>query len=296
MNLAQLILQFYALRRSRAIASVAADLYIFLLHECDKAGGENPLCFNDEYVMGCLTFSKHRLRKARIILFEEGLLNFNVGNGSNCTIYQLTTVQLKEVPKLPTRHGEQPEDYDVRSSMAKSQQDGAAPDGDAEEAEDAITKTFPGVMPLEYDEVVTLFREHCPRLNPKIRKNAQSVENVRLRLQLLAQGAADRDAIRGKLVKSFATLNQIEYLCGQNDKHWKATFNWIFNPEKQVFEKLAKGTLFAREADSPPTAEVPKDYSMEGFQREIAQIEAMRAQGSRAQQGATANQNSALHV
>ncbi len=298
MNLSKHIEKFYLWRRSRPISSTAADLYIFLLHECANAEGTNPIELSDRYVMGYLSISRHVLRKARTSLFEEGLIRFAVGVGDRSTIYRLTQVRAKQGVTLGQHHGESPSAYPVDSEIPPEQIVGKAPAGptaapppEAGSAPPANPETVGGkprasdgrdasesapIMPLPFDAVEALYRAHCPNLSARIRRSARLVENVRQGLLYLGREDMRPAAIRARLILAFDILNRNEFMQGKNERHWKAGMEWIFRPDKHVFQKIASGQIFARDGgaagvDAYSTA--GKDYSDAGAQREAAMLE-----------------------
>ena len=79
MNYIELINQFWRIRRSKKITQIQADLYYFLLHECNMRNWENPFEFPNTLITAAIGISEPSLVDARARLKQLGLIDFEPG-------------------------------------------------------------------------------------------------------------------------------------------------------------------------------------------------------------------------
>jgi hypothetical protein len=79
MNYLKLILRFWKLRRSKRITNLQADLYFYLIQECNERDWENPFECANKLICGSITISEPSLIDARNRLQQLGLIEFNSG-------------------------------------------------------------------------------------------------------------------------------------------------------------------------------------------------------------------------
>lgn len=79
MNYIELINQFWQLRRSKRITSLQADLYMFLLQECNLKHWENPFECSNKLICASIGISEPSLIDARNRLQQLGLIKFKPG-------------------------------------------------------------------------------------------------------------------------------------------------------------------------------------------------------------------------
>lgn len=79
MNYLQLIIQFWKLRRSKRITSLQADLYFYLIQECNERDWENPFECANKLICGSIGISEPSLIDARNRLQQLGLIEFKSG-------------------------------------------------------------------------------------------------------------------------------------------------------------------------------------------------------------------------
>lgn len=79
MNYLKLILRFWKLRRSKRITNLQADLYFYLIQECNERDWENPFECSNKLICGSITISEPSLIDARNRLQQLGLIEFNSG-------------------------------------------------------------------------------------------------------------------------------------------------------------------------------------------------------------------------
>lgn len=87
MNYIKLVNQFWQVRRSIRVTNLQADLYFFLLQECNERGWQNPFQCSNITIMAGISVAMSSLQDARKKLVEHGLITFEPGqkNISNPT-------------------------------------------------------------------------------------------------------------------------------------------------------------------------------------------------------------------
>jgi len=79
MNYLKLINQFWKLRRSKRITSKQADLYFYLIQECNARDWENPFECSNKSIIASIDMKEPTLIDARNRLKQLGLLDFKSG-------------------------------------------------------------------------------------------------------------------------------------------------------------------------------------------------------------------------
>jgi hypothetical protein len=79
MNYLKLINQFWQLRRSKRITNLQADLYYFLMQECNSRNWENPFQCSNGLVCTSIGITEKSLIDARNVLQQIGLIEFEKG-------------------------------------------------------------------------------------------------------------------------------------------------------------------------------------------------------------------------
>ncbi len=90
MNYLELILQFWKLRRSKRITSLQADLYFYLIQECNERNWENPFECSNKLICGSISISEPSLIDARNRLQQLGIIEFKSGKRNETSpVYRL---------------------------------------------------------------------------------------------------------------------------------------------------------------------------------------------------------------
>lgn len=79
MNYLKLINQFWKLRRSKRITSKQADLYFYLIQECNSRDWENPFECSNKSIIASIDMKEPTLIDARNRLKQLGLIDFKGG-------------------------------------------------------------------------------------------------------------------------------------------------------------------------------------------------------------------------
>lgn len=79
MNYFELLKQFWQTRRSKRITSIQADLYYYLVEECNVRGWENPFEVSNKIICASIGITEPTLIDARNRLQQYGLIEFQGG-------------------------------------------------------------------------------------------------------------------------------------------------------------------------------------------------------------------------
>lgn len=98
MNYIKLINQFWKLRRSKRITSKQADLYFFLIQECNEQAWENPFECSNKLIIASIDMQEPTLIDARNRLKQLGLIDFKGGKRNEASpVYSI--LYLNELSK-----------------------------------------------------------------------------------------------------------------------------------------------------------------------------------------------------
>lgn len=91
MNYIKLINQFWQLRRSKRITNLQADLYFFLVQECNQRDWENPFECSNKIIIAGIDVAMSSLQDARNRLQQLGLIEFKAGQKNQANpVYFIT--------------------------------------------------------------------------------------------------------------------------------------------------------------------------------------------------------------
>lgn len=91
MNYLKLILRFWKTRRSKRITNLQADLYFYLIQECNERDWENPFECANKIICGSINISEPSLIDARNRLQQLGLISFKSGKRNESSpVYFIT--------------------------------------------------------------------------------------------------------------------------------------------------------------------------------------------------------------
>lgn len=79
MNYITLLNRFWGKRKEYRLTSIEADLYLFLVHRCNKLRWENPFCLPTKDIQEELNLPRQTINKARKRLENFGLLKYQQG-------------------------------------------------------------------------------------------------------------------------------------------------------------------------------------------------------------------------
>lgn len=80
MNYITLLNRFWGKREELNLSSIEADLYLFLIHRCNKLRWENPFCLPTKDIQITLKLTRKTINSARKKLEDVGLIKFEQGS------------------------------------------------------------------------------------------------------------------------------------------------------------------------------------------------------------------------
>lgn len=95
MSYISLINDFWKIREKETIPSHTADLYLYLLHRCNKGNWMNPFNLSTKEIERDLEMTRPTICKARVLLMGLGLIEFREGK----TRGQHSVYTIKNAPK-----------------------------------------------------------------------------------------------------------------------------------------------------------------------------------------------------
>lgn len=82
---------------------------------------------------------------------------------------------------------------------------------------------------IPYDQILTLFHQHCPSLEKVTTLTQQLKRKITLLWNTLAKTTQHP---LDQLIKCFQLVQASDFLCGRTKGHWRAFLSWIIKPEK----------------------------------------------------------------
>jgi len=102
MNIGTIILEFYKHRHDYDISGIAADLYCYLLSECDRSNCDGVVSVSTKKIGLTLNITNKTLLKARKELQEAGLIDYKAGDRNACApqyVVKAVFIRKKETKK-----------------------------------------------------------------------------------------------------------------------------------------------------------------------------------------------------
>lgn len=122
MNYIELINQFWMMRRSKRITSSEADLYFYLLKECNERNWENPFSHPNMLICATIGCSEKTLIEVRNRLKQKGLIDFESGERRlKNPVYKLLYCKKvsKEVSKPVSKEVSKKPDINIKLNETK---------------------------------------------------------------------------------------------------------------------------------------------------------------------------------
>lgn len=113
MNYIKLLNQFWTLRRGQKITNLQADLYFFLLQECNARAWENPFSCANGIICQAISVSEPALIRSRDVLTQLGLIAYCPGITKRKSPVYLINAEIAEpeIEELDEIVAEQPVDH-----------------------------------------------------------------------------------------------------------------------------------------------------------------------------------------
>lgn len=222
MNYIELINNAWSLREQGLLTVHECDLYLYLVHRCNRLAWKNPFVQPTDITCAVLGINRNALVSRRNRLKQLGLIDFREGERkTKPATYMLCNV--KEAQAYVS--------FDVPTALPPAPLV-ATPAGNIAKPSQAI-----GRRDVDYAFVIATFNEVCKSL-PKVGK---LTEQRRQKLDAIARYIGI-----GKLIECFRIAENSHFLSKRKSK-WRATFDWITEPDNLV--KILEGS-YSYESDS----------------------------------------------
>ena len=237
MNYIELINLFWQTRRRVRLSSVEADLYFFLLQECNTQNWENPFECPNGLICVSIGMSGPTLIDARNRLQQKGFIEFVKGNRrAQSPVYTLLNLNnfsknfsktfSKSFSKNFSKTHSKTADTPLIGGKQKQKQPSESPPK-PEDAELPLgTSGKPNIPDKpEIDKIVKFYNDTCQSLRPVkiLTDKRRAAVSARLREH-------GRDAVFDVI----RAAGRSSFLAGQNTRGWTADFDWIFRLENFV--------------------------------------------------------------
>jgi uncharacterized protein YdaU (DUF1376 family) len=166
----------------------------------------------------CLPYSTEEIINGISELIEEGVLQ----NGDD-RLSQKRMIKDNEISLIRSKAGKKGGDNNP-FALAKPQ---AKPQANTEDENEIINVNDNGI---NYIGVVENFHLYCDRLSKVSKLSDQRKKHITARV---------KDFDYNTVIEVIKKVGKSDFLCGRNDKAWKADFDWIFNPTN--FLKIYEG-------------------------------------------------------
>lgn len=103
-------------------------------------------------------------------------------------------------------------------------------DAEVDDDDRKVVELDKPIVNIDYQRYVKHFNNRCKRLSKATILTNQRKNAIRLRLQ-----EYDHQSI----LKMINEAAESDFLCGENERAWKATFDWLFRPNN--FVKVLEG-------------------------------------------------------
>lgn len=217
MNYIELINNVWNLREQGLITSYECDLYLYLVHRCNRLGWRNPFVQPTDITCAVLRINRNALISRRNRLKQLGLIDFKEGERKTkpptyilCSLKD-TQADMQNFTPATTQTDTHPSIINKN----KIKQNKTAYESEKE---------------VDYQFVISVFNETCKSL-PKVSRLTEQ------RRQKIADAA--RYIGIDKLFKCFKIAEESYFLSKRKGK-WRATFDWILEPENMV--KILEGS------------------------------------------------------
>lgn len=219
------------MREQGLLTAHECDLYLYLVHRCNRLGWSNPFGQPSDItcaVLGinrnALVIRRNRLKRLGFIRSKEGERKTEPPLYALCNPNdtQNTTLRMLQADTLAT-----PPPVTSTNTINKNNT--------------KHNKTlYENKREVDYQFVISSFNEICKSL-PKI---ARLIEGRKLKIDAIVLHIGI-----DKLVECFKLVEESYFLSKRKSK-WKATFDWIVEPENTV--KILEGSYSAENESSVP--------------------------------------------
>lgn len=225
MNYIELINNMWSLREQGLLTSYECDLYLFLIHRCNRLGWTNPFVQPTDITCAILGINRHALISRRNKLKQLGLVHFIEGaTKTKPPIYTLCDLK------------------DTQPSTQPNTQPNTQPDTQPSTINKTKLNKTASEREVDYKFVISEFNETC--------KSLVKVDKLTARRKQKLNDIAQSMGI-DKLLRCFMLVEESYFLSKRKGK-WRATFDWIIEPENMV--KILEGCYSYEPKNDTPIA------------------------------------------
>ncbi|MDL2290291.1 hypothetical protein LJB95_02685 [Paludibacteraceae bacterium OttesenSCG-928-F17] len=221
MNYIELIRTFWRLHEEHSFSTAEIALYLYLVEVSNICRWKNPFKRNNAKIQADLNISYNILKNARNKLQQAGLITYQTRNGSPNVTYILA----------------QPESGYMKNNEVDDEvtvQESAQPAPTKYKQNKTQTK-LNNKREYPFQEIAEMWNTLCP-LQPKIKKITRGrEEKIRKRLDEIGGCAAEWTIT---LRQAFEKISQSTFMQGENKNGWRATFDWVFENDKNIIKIL----------------------------------------------------------
>ena len=216
MNYIELVNNIWTLREQGILSVHEADLYLYLVHRSNKLGWKNPFNQPTDIICAVLGISRNALTNRRNRLQQLGLITFKEGSAQKKKSPIYTLCILKDTI-----------DDTVSDTVSDTVDDTV---GSTVSNTYTLNKTKLNKTSIEcdsevdYNFVISEFNQTCKSLV----KVATLSPQRKQKLNVVVRGMGI-----DKLLECFKMAEESHFLSKRKGK-WKATFDWIIEPENMV--------------------------------------------------------------
>lgn len=231
MNYIELIRTFWRLHEEHSFSTAEIALYFYLVEVSNICRWKNPFKRNNAKIQADLNISYNVLKNARNKIQQAGLITYQTCNGSPNVTYVLSQPESGYIKPADEIGDEVEDEVNPQPAPTKYKQN--------------KTQTKQNKITYPFEEIVDLWNSLCP-IQPKIKKMPRGrEEKIRRRL--------DEIGVQGDwlptMQKVFLKVGESTFMQGENKNGWRATFDWIFENDKNII-KILEGNYDNRNSHS----------------------------------------------
>lgn len=215
MNYIELINNTWALREQGILSVHEADLYLYLVHKSNKLGWKNPFNQSTEIICAVLGVSRNALTNRRNRLQQLGLIKFKAGT---------TNIKPPTYELCILKNTDSDTDFDTDTDT-----DFTTHSNTYTLNKTKLNKTI-SEREVDYKFVISEFNQIC--------KSLITVDKLTEKRKHKLNSVARSMGI-DKLLECFKLVEESHFLSKRKGK-WRATFDWIIEPENMV--KILEGS------------------------------------------------------
>lgn len=243
MNYIELINNFWITNIEHSFSGNESKLYFYLLHVSNSLGWKNPFKQSLRQLALGTGISINSVKVARNKLQQSGLISFKNGKQGKAIVENKSEYTLLRVSKIDTHADTQPDTHvdthadthvdsqpDTVNKLNKTKDNTPiVPKGDSDR--------------IDYQKLIDLYHDRCPKLS-KVQTLSESRKKA-IRARVKEHG-------KDKIAKMLENAGASNFLSGNNDRSWVASFDWLFKPTNfvKVLDGNYNGTTKTKSTNS----------------------------------------------